>query len=417
MSTCPFSYRRLFVTLVACALVALGRPSLVRADNCDDIKCNKDEHDVDVFLACLSEKKACLTTKLSETQQQKNTLTNTISIITGKINLQELKIAQTQAEIVKLEKEIDELSDRINGLELSLDRLSSMLVERIRAQYKESRVSPFTALASSGSFSDMFAREQYVNQASQQTALAMQRGELQKALYDQEKSLKEEKQQQVEDKKKDLQNEQNVLAQQKASQQTILEETKNNEARYQQLLAEAQAQINSFKKFTSSTGTGGVIGADGLGTGYDGNYFSQRDERWANSNIGNSSEIIYNVGCLITSLAMTLKSKGADTNPGAIAANSSYFVLNTAYMKARSSISLPGGKSSYKINVSGINTELEKQNPVIVGLNAGPYGTHFVVLKKKDGDNWTMYDPWYGPDLAFTSHYSAAQIYSAEIIL
>lgn len=394
--------------------------SSVLAESCDQKVCEKksdDDDDVEKFLACLSDKKSCLESKIGETQQQKNTLNNTISIMSGKINLQELKITQTETEIGKLEKQIVELNDRINGLDLSLDRLTGMLVERIRAQYKESRVSPFVALASSGSFSTMFAREQYVNLASEQTALAMQRAELQKKVYDQEKELKEQKQLEVEEKRVELQSEQNTLTQQRLQQQTILEETKNNEARYQQLLAEAQAQINSFKKFVSFAGDGGTIKADGLGKGYDDNYFSQRDERWAGNRIGNSSESIYNVGCLITSVAMTLKAKGENTTPANIAANTTYFVLNTAYMRARSTIALPGGKKSYKINISSINNELEKKNPVIVGLNAGPYGTHFVVLKKKDGDKWIMFDPWYGPDLEFTKHYSTGNIYSAEIMI
>ncbi|PIY79513.1 MAG: hypothetical protein COY81_01965 [Candidatus Pacebacteria bacterium CG_4_10_14_0_8_um_filter_43_12] len=407
---------KLMVISIFVLLLFGAQTKFVEAENCDDIVCNANDAD---YVSCLGKKKSCLEGKLSETQAQKSSLSNAIAIISGRINLQQLKIYQTQAEIVKLEKELEQLSERINGLDLSLDRLTGMLVERIRAQYKESRVSPFTALASAGSFSEMFAREQYVNLASQQTATAMQRAEMQKMIYDQEKELKEKKQEEIEVKRQQLQTEQNTLSQERAQQQQLLAVTKNDETKYQQLLKEAQAQIDSFKKFVQFAGDGGTIAADSLGKGYDGSYFSQRDERWAGNRIGNSSESVYEVGCLVTSVAMAVKSRGVDTTPAEIAGNSSYFWLNTAYMLSRSTLSLPGGKRGYNISPysTNISAELEKGNAVVTGLKAGPYGTHFIVLKKTDGNNWIMYDPWYGPDIKMIDHYSISQIYSAEIIL
>jgi hypothetical protein len=268
---------------------------------------------------------------------------------------------------------------------------------------------------SGASLSQALSRSAYIEQTGRQTADAMERAEGQRLLYDEQKAIKETKQEEIQKKQTQLQKERAVLAQQRQEQQSLLKITNNNEARYQQLLAEAEAQINSFKKFVSVSG-GGVIGPDGLGKGYDGSYFSQRDSRWATTAIGNSSESMYNVGCLITAVAMVLKSKGVDTNPGAIGSNSSYFFANTAYMLSRSSISLPGGHSTRKISSGEISSQLDGNNPVIVGVRAGPYGTHFVVLKKKDGDKWIMFDPWYGPDLSFTSHYSVGSIFSAEVM-
>jgi hypothetical protein len=50
-----------------------------------------------------------------------------------------------------------------------------------------------------------------------------------------------------------------------------------------------------------------------------------------------------------------------------------------------------------------------------VGVYAGPYGTHFVVLSKKSGSDYIMYDPWYGPDLKFSDYYQKSSIYSAVV--
>lgn len=262
MSNCPYFFKLSHYVALSFWLAIFWMLALtpIRAASCDDIKCNKDNQDENAYLSCIAEKKSCLETKINEAQQQKITLTNTIGIISGKINLQELKISQTESEIEKLEKQVDELTDRINGLDLSLDRLTSMLVERIRAQYKESRVSPFTALASTGSFSDMFAREQYVNLASQQTATAMQRAELQKMVYDQEKDLKEKKQKEVEIKQQELQVEQNGLTKQRGEQQFLLQETKSNEAKYQAELAKTLAELTAIQSIIAGKGSESDVG-------------------------------------------------------------------------------------------------------------------------------------------------------------
>ena len=203
-----FSVKRLIPGLILALSAVFIVTTPVFAQACEDRVCEKKDDDEgdQQYLLCLSEKKICLEAKIDDAKQQKNTLGSTIAILSGKVNLQELKISQTKAEINQLEKEIDELDLRISGLDLSLDRLTSLLVERVRAQYKETRVSPFTALASTGSFSNMFAREQYVNLASQQTATAMERAELQKMVYDQEKDLKSQKQAEVEGKRQQLEN-------------------------------------------------------------------------------------------------------------------------------------------------------------------------------------------------------------------
>lgn len=262
MTTCPNRLSLSSLLFSCCAVILLLFAPPVLAQSCDDYKCEKDKDDKEDkdYLSCINKKRSCLEKKISETQTQKITLNNTISIISGKINLQELKITQTETEIEKLDKQIVELNGRINGLDLSLDRLTGMLVERIRAQYKESRVSPFTALASSGSFSDMFAREQYVNLASEQTALAMQRAELQKMVYDQEKELKELKQKEVEGKRQELQSEQNVLTSQRGEQQFLLKETQNNEVRYQAELAKTLAELNAIQSIIAGKGNEQKVG-------------------------------------------------------------------------------------------------------------------------------------------------------------
>lgn len=251
---------RLTRFLFVFSFVFLSFVSLAFAQECEQINCEDKKNDDTDYFSCISEKKSCLEKKISEVQSQKITLTNTLGIINNKISVQLLQINQIQAEINKLEREIDDLTERINGLNVSLDRLSTMLVERIREQYKQSRISPFTLLVEASSFDEFHGRMEYLSQTSNQTATGMQRAELQRLLYDQQKELKEKKQTEVEQKRISLQKEQNALNTQKSEQQFLLKETQNNEQKYQAELARTLAELNAIKSIIAGQGKESKVG-------------------------------------------------------------------------------------------------------------------------------------------------------------
>jgi len=193
-----------------------------------------------------------------------------------------------------------------------------------------------------------------------------------------------------------------TLNNQKVQKQKLLSDTQNDETTYQRLLTQAKAQLAGFRSFVSTAGAG-VISANQFGSGSDGAYYSQRDERWASQSIGYSSENILEVGCLLTSVAMIGKHYGDNVTPGNIASDPYRFYGYTAYM------SLPWKSVAGRTYYGGVNIdqELANGNYVIVGVGGcSSGGSHFVVLTKKEGDDYIMHDPIYGPDLKFSSHYS-----------
>ncbi|MDP1614714.1 MAG: hypothetical protein Q8L68_02845, partial [Methylococcales bacterium] len=173
-------------------------------------------------------------------------------------------------------------------------------------------------------------------------------------------------------------------------------------------ITQAQAQLAGFKSFVSSAGAG-VISANQFGNGSDGSYFSQRDARWASQTIGYSSENILEFGCLLTSVAIVGKKYGVNVDPSNIASNTERFYGSTAYM------SLPwasiAGRNCHSKACNGqsinVDQELDNGNYVIVGVGGCKNGgSHFVVLTQRDGSDYIMHDPIYGPDIKFSSHYS-----------
>jgi len=239
-----------------------------------------------------------------------------------------------------------------------------------------------------------------------------------KKSYDNQKELFENKREEEEDlraqllaEKANLDAYKAALDSQKAEKNKLLEVTQNDQSKYASLLAAAQAELASYSAFTQSAG-GGVIGPNGLGGGKDGWYYSQRDSRWAYNKIGNSSYTIFNVGCLVTSVAMVHTYYGYDVTPAKVASWNDKFFYGSMYIPWPA----PSGRRYTPISISSIDSELSKKNPVIVGLYANnSAGTHFVVLIKDTGDDWKMYDPWEGPDLDFSDYYSYNSIFQAVV--
>jgi len=397
----------LFLTLVK--IFPYQTPQIQAQEDCLEKYDCDDNDDMDEYLDCLKDQESCLQNRISKTQEQAQTLQSAINVINGEISLQQIQVSQTLTEIKELEKEISELGERIDGLSLSLDSLTDMLIERIQASYKQQRTSPLLAMFFTDSFKHFISQYYYLHQAEIQTAEAMQLAENQRLLYDQQKDIKEIKQSQLEEKRQTLQAQQATLQGKKQNKQKILNETKNDEATYQKLLAEAQKQISALKSYATSQVGDATCMAE-VPDQPDGWYWSQRDPRWCKQTIGNSRELIGEVGCLISSTAMIWSKHGHDTTPSKIAANSDYFSLNTAYMK--NPLPAPPGykyrRYDYR-DLDLIDKELEEDRPVIVHLSIGGDG-HFIVLKKGSDGDYKMNDPLFAADMDFDEKYSISMI-------
>lgn len=364
--------------------------------------------------------------KISELQGKASTLQGEVDYLDTQIGLTELKIRDSTAKIQKTENEvkklssnIDDLKGRISKLEDSIDYQKGVLASRMRERYKSKDDSPLLVLFGSNTLDRMIEKLQYLkvmevndNKLISEMANTKEKYDTQKNLYEEKKQEQQDLRVRLEGEKANLDNYKQTLVDQNDEKKQLLEVTQNDEAKYQQLLEEARSQLASFSNFTSSAG-GGVISSNGFGKGKEGWYYSQRDETWASRGIGSSRDSVLNVGCLVTSVAMVYKSYGSKVTPADIAKDTSRYFSNTAMMLIP--WKGPSGKSYTSISVSQIDGELSKGHPVIVGLYAGPYGTHFVVLAdKKDGD-YVLYDPWYGPDLKFSSRYSKSSIFQAVV--
>src|SRR3989339_499521 len=349
-----------------------------------------------------NEKISCLEQVLQQLKQQKNTLSSQIEYMDTQIYLTSLQINQTEQKILNTGKEIDLLGSRIEGLDQSLDYLSKQLIQRIVVGYKKKPLSIFSLLFDNKNAYDFLNQVKYLKTAQDNTQKLLYTVQETKTNAEEQKKLREEKKIELDKLNETLTYQKQSLNSQKNQKQRFLIDTQNDETTYQRLLAQAKAQLAGFRSFVSNAGAD-VISANQFGSGSDGAYYSQRDERWASQSIGYSSENILEVGCLLTSVAMIGKHYGDNVTPGNIASDPYRFYGYTAYM------SLPWKSVAGRTYYGGVNIdqELANGNYVIVGVGGcSSGGSHFVVLTKKEGDDYIMHDPIYGPDLKFSSHYS-----------
>ena len=356
----------------------------------------------------LEKKIAELESKVAEAQAQGKTLSSQITVMDSQTRLTQLRINSTQAEITKLTKDIDVATDKIEHLEEALTNITKALLNRIVVTYQQGIVPPVHLLVAASDAKDLIRRANYIKLAQEHDKKLIYDTQQAKTDYQNQKDIFEQKKKKVESLKSQLVAYTNQLEQEKKSKQTLLAVTKNDEAKYQALLKDAQAQISGFKSFATSQSGSGVLPPQASPDGW---YYNQRDSRWGNNNIGVSSDKVWKVGCLVTATAMLRKQNGENVTPADIARESYYFAPPSAGMI----IPWNGGRftSVWSKDLGAIDSKLSSGKPVIVGVEvtSNSVGTHFIVLKSGSNGDYLMNDPWHGPNLKFKDYYSTSKIY------
>ncbi len=220
----------------------------------------------------IDEKASCYEAKLNETKGQQKTLKNTIAYLDNQILLTRSKIEKTEEDLAILGKEITTLSVKINRLDVNLDEVSNLLVSRVGAAYKREYFKPVYVFLSAGGFNEFFESKKYLQVAQANDRKILLELQNSKDLHEQQKTVKETKQAEIEELKIELQQQRSALGGQKKSKEHLLEITKNDEKRYQQLLSEALAEQASIRQalaslpvaeFTGTVDRGQVIGVQG----------------------------------------------------------------------------------------------------------------------------------------------------------
>ncbi|HKC20066.1 MAG TPA: hypothetical protein VKE27_10590 [Candidatus Dormibacteraeota bacterium] len=127
-----------------------------------------------------------------------------------------------------------------------------------------------------------------------------------------------------------------------------------------------------------------------------GSYYNQRDSRWASADVGAPTHTVWQIGCLLSDLAMVYSHFGfGSVTPATIAAHTEWFTGGGAIFN--SALRVPGHTTTIVSNPDPgwMRAQVAAGHPVVVGMNLPSGTTHFVTLTGLNGpsDYWTN-DPW-----------------------
>ncbi|MFH0864163.1 MAG: hypothetical protein V1858_03690 [Candidatus Gottesmanbacteria bacterium] len=212
----------------------------------------------------------CWTDLITQTNKREESLKNEIIKFNANIALTSAQIQKTQGEIVKLGEEIDELATKIGRLEESLGQLSNVLLERIIETYIRGNIKPIELLFSANGFSDFLTRLKYIRTVQSHDKKLMFDMQETKDDYTDQRQIREEKKIQQENLRLQLEKQKVLLAQQMKDKETLLEVTRNDERRYQDLLSAARAEQEALLRILAGQGEAAKVGdiksGDSIGT-------------------------------------------------------------------------------------------------------------------------------------------------------
>ncbi len=244
--------KKIFWGFVAVSILFLV-PKLAFAVKCEGSPPQDDPVAIQNFIdACQS--------KIGQLQGTAKTLKAAIQLLNSKINLTTAQIRSTVAQIAQLEKDIQTLGGVIGELNVTLDDLTAIYLSRIRQTYKNRQTSSLILLFASDSFTTFQNKLKYLSIASKRDQIILHELESTRLDLDSQKTAKETKQQEVEKLKITLEEQKAILDRQGAEKKRLLADTQNSEAKYQNLLKAALAELEAIESIIAGKGTEQEVG-------------------------------------------------------------------------------------------------------------------------------------------------------------
>ena len=190
---------------------------------------------------------ADLESKLAETQSKEKTLNSEIAVLDNQIKLTELRINATEEEIDELTRDIESAEGRIEKLEGSLDDITKVLINRVVATYQIGSIEPLEVLIASEDMTDFLHRANYLRVAQENDKKLMYNTVQAKNDYQHQKDIFEDKKAKIVALQTQLEAYTQQIEKDKQAKNDLLQVTKNDEKRYQELLAIARAERSAIE--------------------------------------------------------------------------------------------------------------------------------------------------------------------------
>jgi peptidoglycan hydrolase CwlO-like protein len=214
------------------------------------------------------QKKAELQFKLNETKQKEKTLANQIFYLETQISLTNLKqedarheIESTQSQLEGVLTDIDEVGGKLGNINDSISGLYKVLSARIRANYQLETMNVGLAMAQQ-QFQQLVLQNFYLKELQKEDNRLLGQMSEMKDAYEQQKAalenLKQEKETlkvQLEEQNQALEEQKTELNRQQGAKSWLLSVTRNEEHKYQVLLAQVDEEMRAIRAALASLGS------------------------------------------------------------------------------------------------------------------------------------------------------------------
>jgi peptidoglycan hydrolase CwlO-like protein len=397
--------RSIALAVTAGLLLAL-LPAGAHADSVSDLEAQIQRYQNQ--LAKINAQAISVNNQIADTQARIDRLQAILGSLNAQLLANNARLSDNQARLDTLVAREGVLTDQLHQTQLRLDERQASFSSQVRVLDKVEARTSFGLLLTSHSFSQFMQRLSDIKQAADgthQTAVALksdrdllaaQRAELDRQRLEQAAIVARiEEQRQALEQEYSIQNTITLqlygLGASLGRQQADLV---NQAGAVTADISTAEGELQSLLNFAHGQG-GNVVAPEYLANSW-GNYYNQRDARWGNLYLGRTQYEVWEIGCLLTSVAMVNSHFGyPDVTPGVIAANPANFT--SGGLLYNFALNVPGHPASINNNPSRawINQVLATGGTVIVGMYIRTGGTHFVVLVAQNGpyDYW-INDPW-----------------------
>lgn len=386
-------------TVLLAAIFGLAFFLLAKAD---DIDCSQLTGDDQIKCEILEKKAQNYQDLIDIKNKQQSTLQKQMEIINTEQAITQTELAVTENKAEDLAGKINDLERDINYKEDLVSYQKLMLSGIMQTYYEYYQQGVLDLVLINQNFSEVLSQADYLQQTGAKVnevldGIQKAKAELEKQQNDltRKKEESEKLKQDLEDKKLNLQYNEN-------QKQSLLAQTQGEEQKYQQLLARVEAQKLELFDFSAAGNLEDVIGSV---SSYkkpeqkywdSDNFFSQRDERWANKKIGGTKYLMKDFGCAVTSVAMAYQFKGKNYTPQT--------VLSGADFTNQALIYWPVGWVKRAFNSVAVDSQLKSGKAVIVHIKKGISAGHFVVIHHKPAgfksiNDYIVHDPYFGSNL------------------
>jgi peptidoglycan hydrolase CwlO-like protein len=183
-----------------------------------------------------------LTSRKNEASGRARSLSSEIAVTNNQIRLTEARIRATEQKIKELQRDIKIAKGKVEELEVTIDRATRLLIERIAAVYQVGRIEPWQIFLTARNIDDVFTRLKYLRIVQIYDKRQVYAAEQARIDYANQKEIFEDKEGEARRLSLKLLGYNKQLESEKGGKEELLRVTRNDEARYQRLLAQARAE-------------------------------------------------------------------------------------------------------------------------------------------------------------------------------